>query len=137
MSTELEILIQLKTQLVNFLDELIETFPSEPDFVIFRIFLKDQIPMIVVMNYIVNKLCPLEESIKKKSEDVFTKNNILFENFDDRKVEKVNHFKRLWLSGTLDDQDKDVLWDWISSFVFLGKKFKELKGKEGKESKEN
>jgi hypothetical protein len=129
MSSELEILIQLKTQLVAFLDELIESFPSEPDFVIFRIFINDQVPIADVMDYIVMKLCPLQDMVKNKDESFFLNNNILFDKFDNKQVDKVNHFKRLWLSKSLDKEDKDVIWSWFASFILLGNKYKELKSK--------
>lgn len=127
MSSELEILIQLKTQLVSFFDELIETFPNEPDFVIFRIFINDQIPITDVMEYISDKLCPLQEMIKKRDEKFFINYNVLFEKFDEKKTGKVNHFKRLWQSGQLDNEDKEILWKWFASFIYLGNKYREIK----------
>jgi hypothetical protein len=127
MSSEIEILIQLKTQLVNFFDELIEQFPQEPDFIIFRIFLKDQIPITDVMNYILIKLLPLQELVKNKDENFFLNNNVLFEKFDETKSNKVNHFKKLWLSGSLDKEDKDTIWRWFASFIYLASKYMECK----------
>ena len=127
MSSELELLIQLKTQLVNFLDELIETFPSEPDFVIFRIFINDQIPILDIMLYIIDELCPLYDMVKEKNEAFFLEHNILFAKFDEKKSEQVNRFKRIWKSGTLDQEDKDVIWSWFNSIIYLGNKFTELK----------
>ena len=101
MSTEIELLIQLKTQLVNFFDELIETFPDESDFVIFRILIKDKVPILDIMNYIVKDLCPLYDMVKNKNESFFLDNNILFSKFDEKKTEKINRLKKLWLSGTV------------------------------------
>jgi hypothetical protein len=127
MSSEIELLTQLKTQLVNFLDELIETFPKEPDFVIFRIFVNDRLPIADIMKYITNNLCPLQDMIKNRDEKFFLNHNILFEKFDEQERSKANHFKDLWLSGTLDNDDKETLWKWFSSFIYLGNKYKELK----------
>lgn len=127
MSSELELLIQLKTQLVAFLDELIESFPSEPDFVIFRIFINDQIPIADVMDYIITKLCPLQDMVKNRDESFFLNNNILFDRMDDKKSDKVNHFKRLWLSKNVDKEDKEVIWKWFASFILLGNRYKEVK----------
>jgi hypothetical protein len=127
MSTEIELLEQLKTTLVNFIDELIETFPREPDFVIFRIFIKDQIPILSIMNYIVDELCPLYDMVKSKNEDFFLKHNIQFAKLDDSKLEKVNRFKKIWTSDSLDKEDKDVLWNWFNTILYLGIKFSDLK----------
>ena len=130
MSTEIELLIQLKTQLVNFFDELIETFPDESDFVIFRILIKDKVPILDIMNYIVKDLCPLYDMVKNKNESFFLDNNILFSKFDEKKTEKINRLKKLWLSGTLDKENKEVMWSWFNSIIYLGTKFHELKVRE-------
>lgn len=119
--------------MVNFLDELIESFPSEPDFVIFRIFVNDQIPIVDIMKYITTKLCPLQDLVKSRDEEFILNRNILFEKFDEKKTSKVNHFKRLWLSKELDAEDKETLWRWLHSFIYLGNKYMELKRKEEKE----
>lgn len=132
MSSEIQILIQLKTQLVTFLDELIEQFPSEPDFVIFRIFVKDRLPIEDIMNYIINSLCPLQEMVKNQNEDFFLKNNILFEKFDESQSKKVNHFKKLWTSPLLGKEDRDMIWKWFQTFIFLGNKYVETKKTQSK-----
>jgi hypothetical protein len=124
---EIQILTQLKKQLVTFLDELIESFPDEPDFVIFRIFVNDRLPIVDIMNYIINELCPLKDMIKNKDEKFFLNYNVLFEKLDDQDTTKINHFKNLWLSNSLDIEDRETLWRWFSSFVSLGLKYKELK----------
>ena len=129
MSSEIEILTQLKTQLINFLDELIETFPSEPDFVVFRIFANDRIPITEIMNYIVNNLCPLGEMVKNQDEKFFLNYNILFETFTEQGSNKVNHFKKMWTSGSLDKEDKETMWKWFQSFIYLGNKYVECKKK--------
>ena len=86
MSSEIECLTLLKTQMVDFLDELIESFPTEPDFVIFRIFVKDRLPIQDIMEYIVKNLCPLQDMVKNRDEKFFINNNLLFEKFDDKKT---------------------------------------------------
>lgn len=122
--SEIELLIQLKDQLIFFFDELISLLPEEPDLVIVRIFLKDKIPIFDVMEYIVNKLVPLKPMIKQKDDNFFINHNILFERLDDNKV---NHFKRLWLSGKLDKENKETMWRWFTSFIFLAEKYQKLK----------
>jgi hypothetical protein len=125
--SELELLTHLKTHLVSFLDELIESFPSEPDFVIFRIFIKDQIPIEEIMKYITLKLCPLQDMIKARNEEFILNHNVLFEKFDEKKSSKVNYFKRLWTSGNLTKDDKEALWRWLALFVRIGNKYLDLK----------
>lgn len=120
MSSKIEILRTFKNELITFFDELIQQFPEEGDFVIVRIFMKDRIPVEEIMNYFIHKLLPLKPAVKKRDEVFFLENNDLFTYFS---PDKVNHFKRLWRSGKLDDDDKEVIFRWFESFIYLGEKF--------------
>ena len=62
--SKLQVLIDFKTSLVNFLDELIEQFPEEGDLVVARIFLNDQVPTEQIMNVVICKILPLKELVK-------------------------------------------------------------------------
>ena len=122
-SRQVQYLTILRDQLVEFLDELIEQLPNEPDLVVARIFIKDKIPVQDIMNYIINKILPLKELIKTRNEHFFLDNSILFDKIDPNKV---NYFKELWLSGHLDKDDKDIMWKWFDTFLFLAEKYVEL-----------
>lgn len=121
---EIQILSEFKRGIVSFLDELIEQFPEESDLVIARIFLNDKVPIIDIMNNFIHKLLPLEQEVKNRNENFFLDNNLLFEKID---KSKVNHFKRLWRSPRLDDEDRKVIWKWYDSFIYLAKKYQKLK----------
>ena len=122
MSTE-QILSEFKTSLITFFDELIEQFPEEPDLIIIRIFFNDQIPVKDVMDLFNFKINTenqlLKKMVKDRNEKFFLEHNI----FDALGKDQVNHFKKLWRSGRLDDDDKAVVWKWIDSFVYLGDKY--------------
>ena len=95
--------------------------------VIFRIFVNDRLPIEDIMKYIVNNLCPMGDMVKARNEDFFLKNNILFDQLDETDSSKVNHFKNLWTSKRVDKEDKEVIWRWFQSFIFLGNKYAEIK----------
>jgi hypothetical protein len=120
MSTRIELLIQLKDQLIIFFDELIDLLPEEPDLVIVRIFLKDRIPITDVMEYITDSLVPLKNLIKERDDNFFLDHNILFEKLDDNKV---NHFKKMWSNNSLDRETKNTMWLWFDSFIYLAEKY--------------
>ena len=120
MSSKIQILIDFKTSLVNFFDELIEQFPEEGDLVVIRIFLNDQVPIVDVMNTVISKLLPLKELVKKRDESFFINNNVLFDKLDKNKV---NHFKKLWRSDKLDAEDRKVIWQWYDLFISLTEKY--------------
>lgn len=122
--SKLEILKTLQVQLIIFFDELIDLLPEEPDLIIIRIFIKDKFPVEDIMAYIITKIIPLKHMILNKDEGFFLKNNILFEELDNKKV---NHFKTLWRSPQLfDEEDKKTLWQWFSSFIILAEKYQKL-----------
>lgn len=120
MSSKVQILTDFKTNLVSFLDELIEQFPEEGDLIVIRIFLNDQVPIVDVMENFVKKLLPLKEIVKRRDESFFVNNNVLFENIN---KEKVNRFKELWLSTKLDQDDKDAIWAWYELFISISEKY--------------
>lgn len=127
--SDIELLKALKTQLVSFLDELINTFPSETDFVIYRIFVKDQLPITDIMNYIIYNLCPHIDMIKNRDEKFFLNYNILFEKLEEKGNNKVNYFKKLWTSGQLDNENKEIIWKWFECFVTIALKYDKLNNK--------
>ena len=75
------------------------------------------------MSYITENLCPLQDMVKRRDEDFILNHNILFEKFDEHKTSKVNYFKNMWTSGTLDARDKETIWRWFQVFIYLGNKY--------------
>jgi len=130
MSTTTDVLIEFKNQLITFFDELIAQFPAEGDLVVLRLFIANQIPIKDAMdsfNYKINtEDQKLRKMIKARNEAYFLDNNP----FDNISKDKVSHFKKLWLSGSLDTEDKRIIWQWVDSFIFLGDKY--LKAANGK-----
>jgi hypothetical protein len=128
--SEIEILKQFKNALISFLDELIGQFPSEADLVIFRIFLKDRVPIDSIINYFVLRILPLKKMIDERDEDFFLNKCELFESIQGQeKKGKVTRFKKLWRSESLDDDDKRVVWEWFDSFIFLSARYQNCKNK--------
>jgi hypothetical protein len=103
---------EFRDQLVIFLDELIEQFPQEGDFVIIRIFIKDQLSIYDVIGRFIRDLLPLKEQVSKRDAKFFIQNSILYTGAS-LASDKVNHFKNLWLSDKLDDNDRSIIWKWM------------------------
>lgn len=115
MSTEeqqkLRLMHEFRSQLINLLDELIEQFPEETDLVFIRIFMRDQIPVSDVLGRYIRDLLPLKQQIEQKDSSFFIQNSVLYSQIADSKV---NHFKNLWLSEKLDNEDRDIIWQWMA-----------------------
>lgn len=118
--TSIQLLEVLKSQLLLFFDELIAILPQEKDFIVMRFFIKDQIPIVDVMEYIIKVFVPLEKQVLEKDATFFLEHQVLFENLKEHDS-KVNYFKNLW--STTDDDNKEIIWKWFKYFVIIGKKY--------------
>lgn len=118
-----EILVEFKKQLITFFDELIAGFPKEGDLVIVRLFLANQISSQKAMEIFIHKINTddqlLRKMVKDRNEAFFLEHSL----FDVLGKDKVNHFKKFWRSGLLDNEDKKVIWQWIDTFVYLSDKY--------------
>ena len=120
-----DILREFKHNIITFLDELIETFPQEVDFVVARIYLKDRVHPEDIMHTFIQNMIPLKDIISIRDEKFFLEGHVNF--FDKASKGTVNHFKNIWKSGQLDDDDKNVIWKWFDTFIFLAEKYQQMK----------
>ena len=121
--SEIEVLLEFKTQLISFFDELIGQFPQEGDLVVVRLFLANQISIQTVMDVFNHKINTNDQELRKMVKD---RNEVFFLEhsiFDNLGKDKIVHFKKLWRSGRLDTEDKEVIWNWIDAFIYLGDKY--------------
>ena len=126
MSTKINQIVQnFHTSLIHFLDELIEQFPMEDDIVLARLFLKNSIPPVTIINTFIKETLPLKECITNRDEDKFLNSDLSI--FNSLNKNKVNHFKVLWKSSVLDDEDRQVIWRWFDTFIYLAEQYQKLK----------
>ena len=120
--TKMEVLREFKTQLIIFFDELIESFPMEGDLVVARLFIANQVPIVDIMNdfnHHINKdNNRLRNMVKECREDFF-----LSETLFSTHKNTLDHFKKIWRSANMDNEDKDIIWKWVDTFIFLGDKY--------------
>lgn len=119
---QIKIMKEFRDQLIRFLDELIEQFPKEGDFVLIRIFIKDQIPMVDVIGRFIRDLLPLRKQVEERNESFFLQNTILYTGAS-ISAHKVDHFKQLWTSTLLDQTDRDIIWSWMDLFIKLAQRY--------------
>jgi hypothetical protein len=119
--SEEQIVEQFDKYFINFLDELISQFPKEEIFIRLRISYKDRINPVDTIQYFSGKLLPIRTEIENRNED-FLLNNFSF--FTEEHTEEVKYLKKLWRSPVLGPVNKKIIWDWISSFIFLAEKYK-------------
>ena len=123
--SKLKVLQEFKTQLVGFFDALIIQFPTDSDLCMLRIFFNNQIDIKKVMDLFISKLLPIKDVIKRRDVDFFLGEgaSFLFEDFD---KSKVNYFKVMWQSDSLDDDDRSEIWRWFDLFISLAEKYSKM-----------
>lgn len=112
----IKILSDFKTSLIEFLDEMIAQFPNEGDFILSRVFIKDQFPILEIMKLFIEKLLPYKDLVKQRDENFFLNNDVLFRGIQNNKI---NHFKRLWKSNSLTDDDREIIFKWFDHLLNL------------------
>ena len=125
--SDIQVYQTLHKNLVSFLDELIEIFPNEGDFVVFRIMVKDRIPIIEIARYMEYYLLPEKESVKNALKSAINGNptpfnerlNEMFGKFSgsDKVGSYVTNYKQLF--DGLDDDNKLAIWKWLHVFIHL------------------
>jgi len=121
-SEKLTLMKDFREQLVNFLDEIIEQFPMESDFVLIRMFIKDQVPVHDVLGRFIKDILPLKDYVKRRDESFFLDNQILYIDGNINE-DRIDHFKNLWKSDCLDVDDKDTIWKWMDCFIKIANKY--------------
>lgn len=121
-TVQITLLEKLKTNLLTFIDELISIMPSESDLHVVKFFVKESVAITDIMDYIIQKLLPLEQYVIQKDDRFFLEHQVLFEELRDSE-NKVSYFKTIWQTS-LDDENKEVIWNWFLLFITISKKYK-------------
>ena len=130
--SEIHVLKEFKNNLISFFDELIDQFSDIGELVMIRIFLNDQViikDVVESVSYQINKNDQMiRKIIKDRNEEFFLEENNFFDGLS-KQYDKVLKFQTIWRSNRLDKEDKETIWKWIDSFVFLTDKYNKLKEK--------
>jgi hypothetical protein len=133
--SEIHVLKEFKNNLISFFDELIDQFPDLGELVMIRIFLNDQViikDVVESVSYQINKNDQMiRKIVRDRNEEFFLEENNFFNGLSvsSSKKDKVLKFQTIWRSNRLDKEDKDTIWKWIDSFVFLTDKYNKMKEK--------
>lgn len=115
---------QLKTQVLNLIDDLLTICPDEPDVLLVRLFFSNSISPEYLMDSFIHWVYPWKNHILEKNEDFFIKNDHVFGPLP---KDKVKYFKVKIEDGTFDEEDKKVLWDYFEVFIKLIERYNKLK----------
>ena len=97
----------------QFIEELSIQFPTEPSLQLVKTIIKDVDSDELVQKYR-SFILPYKDMIEKKDENFFLNSNEWF--YKLTSPAKIFSIKDLWVSETLDDEDKDMIWQWFNVF---------------------
>ncbi len=117
----IQLLTLFKKNIISLFDELIETFPDEKDFILIRVVLKDQVPIQDIMNHFLQFVLPLKDRIKERDETLFTESDVFYFGLD---TIGCKGLRGVWVDGKLDEDNKNVIWQWLDSFIVIVEKYK-------------
>jgi hypothetical protein len=120
MSVDEQLETILKQSLIAFCDDLISALPDETDFIYIRFFFSI-VPMRDVIRHIQQHIVPTEPYVLAKDDSYFLGHPVLFEELNKQHSNRVNYFKELWKTMHT-DENKQVIWDWLTHFIALGKR---------------
>jgi hypothetical protein len=138
--SDVKILLLFKKNLLDFFDDLIQQFPTDMELIVIRTFIQHQAIIDILMKKFLVSLNrnngKVKNMIASRDEKLFLEHNMLF--FCDKDTdtkgkndevitkENANHFKELWLSGQLDEDDKIVMWAWLDRLVQIADNYANL-----------
>lgn len=114
---------ELKDQVINLLDDLLEIFPSDVQMLAARLYFADQVDGEALIRGFVKYVLPWKEKITNRDEKYFEENEYIF---GDIEPGKVKHFKYLIKSNAFTTDDKKILWDYFAVFISLAEKYKKI-----------
>ena len=123
--TQVQAMHTLHKNLVSFFDELIDMFPSEGDFVVYRILVKDRVPMAQIVNYMSMYLLPEKDVVKTAIKNALSGNvapfneriNEMFTRFGGNNDPTSMGYKKLF--DNMDADSKVAIWKWLHVFIHL------------------
>ena len=120
-TTKTKILIIFKKQLVAFIDQLIQQFPNEADFVVFKLFVENQIQIEKVICGWAKQMNKNDKKIRimvetRNDEFFITENPFKFLN-----ETRLTKLSLLWKD--LDDENKQSIWNWMDLFTRISDKY--------------
>lgn len=119
---QLRILQAFQEQLLNLMEDMTRTLPGENDLAAVHFFFKSA-PIEDIMKHFVVNILPLRKYVDTRDDRFFINQTDIF---GELQKNKVDHFKRLWTSGHLSDQDRQVVWKYFDVFIKLADRFRQL-----------
>ena len=112
------------TQITNFIDELVNTYPNNNELVIFRekySLLKNANSQLII-NYFILYIYPHKDVIKNEDEKFFLEGGGQEEINDKNGLKFRDNMKQLW-NNNMTENNKKIVWKYFKTFILLIDKY--------------
>jgi len=112
------------TQITNFIDELVNTYPNNNELVIFRekySLLKNANSQLII-NYFIQYIYPHKDVIKNEDEKFFLEGGGQEEINDKNGLKFRDNMKQLW-NNNMTENNKKIVWKYFKTFILLIDKY--------------
>jgi hypothetical protein len=112
------------TQITNFIDELVNTYPNNNELVIFRekySLLKNANSQLII-NYFIKYIYPHKDVIKNEDEKFFLEGGGQEEINDKNGLKFRDNMKQLW-NNNMTENNKKIVWKYFKTFILLIDKY--------------
>lgn len=122
-----ELLKLFKSNVLSFLDNVISVFPKETHFIFFKLAVKSGlVSEKKILKDFSEIIIPHKEMVLQRNEEFFlTKCKSLVSNLPNVKDDDVDHFKNMWTSEQLTDEDRENIWKYFILFLNIALKYEE------------
>jgi hypothetical protein len=118
-----EILKHFKDNLILFVNALVTKFPEEGDIWLLSVVVNEANDVDEIIRVFGKIVLPHAEMVHNKNDNFFLeKCSTLLKGIVPDSVE-LNHFKKIYLSPSFTDDDKQQLWRWFKLFLVLTQKY--------------
>ena len=105
------------TNVIDFIDSIIEVFQNSPKLIVARMLVKTSTPVKITETFI-KSISPYSLHIKSKDPEFFECVNMGF--FSDGTLQE------LWKSESLSEDDREAIWTWFQLFNVLSEKYTKI-----------
>jgi hypothetical protein len=123
-----ELVRLFKHKLLTFLDILIEQFPKERDFPLLKLGIKTRMVSVKdTLKEFTTVILPHKDMVLNKDEEFFLSKCGTLLSGTEVTTDELDHFKKIWTSDSLTDDDKENLWKWFKLFLDIAIEYNKLR----------
>jgi len=112
------------TQITNFIDELVNTYPANQEMKIFKekYLMVKSINSQLIIDYFIQYIYPFKNTIKEENENFFLEGGGQEEINDKYGLRLRDSLKEIW-QNEMKDENKKIVWKYFKTFILLIDKY--------------